>query len=254
MPLKNRFLLLALVSFPFLTSCNIYRGFASPGSTEEYIEEAQKCLADQDYACAVSNYEMLPAGAQKNEKLCVVNIARAGLGLTALIDIITSSSTGARILGDLATQLLPYTAVKEAAAAAAIPYCLAMTASDTATMLKSLAYMVDCSIRIAKTDTLVSATNGGIVTCDSTIAGNGSGTITSADIGGDGAGSITTGTPGMCQADVHACSSDITNASALTGALASGGLSAIANNITLISGFSNAVDDVVRLNLKTSIP
>lgn len=258
MPLINRFLVLALAC-PLLLSCNVYKSFASPSTTVEYIEEAQRCLADGDYDCAIVNYGKVTDANTKNEKLCIVNIARAGLNMSALIDVITNSGSGARVLRSLAEKILPYTQTKEDAAAASITACALMASSDTATLLKSLSYLVDCGVRVAKTDTLITSVDNGGATCNSTEAGNASGTITAEDIGGDptvgaGAGDLSVTYPGMCTYDAHQCKTDMSNAQALNGGLSTGGFDSIASNITALSSLYGAgSDSLARAALRTSV-
>lgn len=250
---KYRILTLALVC-PLVLSCNVYKSFAAPSSVVEYIEEAQRCLADGNYDCAITNYNLLPTGTQKTEKLCIVNIARAGLGISTLIDIVTNGASSTEMLGNLAEQLLPYSTVKEAAAEAAITNCILLGTDDTATLLKTLAYTVDCSVRISKTDTLVATVDAGNATCNSTTPGNASGTITAADITKNGSGTLSGAQPGMCQKDVNACVTDINNASALNGGLSTAGFSGIVSNLTSIAGLSGLVDVLARAQIASYMP
>lgn len=250
MPRNYRILALVLVSVPLLGSCNVYRGFASPASDAEYIEEAQKCLVDRDYDCAITNYGRVSNATVKAEKLCIVNLAKAGLGISSLISIATNSGTGNDLLKDFAQALLPYTTTKEAAAEEAISKCTAMAASDTAQMLQALSYLVDCSVRIAKTDTLVATVNNGGATCNSTATGNSDGQITADDICVDGTGGITPTNPGMCEKDVLACATDVDNANNLSGGLGTAGLGGLASNIgtlaTLVGQSGDAGRAIVR--------
>jgi hypothetical protein len=254
MPLSNRFLVLALAC-PLLLSCNVYKNFASPGNSVEYIEEAQRCLADGNYDCAIANYSKVTDANTKNEKLCIVNIARAGLGMSALIDVITNSGSGSRVLRNLAEKVMPYSTTKEEAAAASITACALMASSDTATLLKSLSYLVDCGVRVAKTDTLITSVDNGGTTCNSTASGDASGTITATDIGGDPATGVLSVThPGMCTYDAQQCKSDLLNAQALNGGLSTSGFDSIASNITALSSlYGAATDSLARLAIRTSV-
>ncbi len=256
---KTKYAFGIVLSALLLCSCNMYSGFAAPGSDSEYIEEAQKCLADRDFGCAIVNYNKLSSTNEKNKRLCLVNMARAGLGVSELVQIISNSGTGATIVGEIAQELLPYSEEKETAGAAAVTACEAYSTAvsgDTATLLASLSYLVDCSVRVAKTDTLVATSDGGTTSCNSTTAGNSNGLITQSDIGGHSAtGALSVGNPGMCQADVHACLQDLNDAAALTGALSAGGLGDIANNIlSLSSVYGAGADDLGRKALGQSMP
>ncbi len=214
---KSRILILSLLSLPLYLSCNIYTPLSSPSTDEEYLEEARACLHSGDYACAIENYEKLSDGPVKNEKLCIVNIARAGLGLSTLVQTITNNESQDAFLGQLANRLLPtYSEDQLAAAESSITNCALMGTDDTGTLLKTLSYMVDCGNRLAKTDTLVAISDGGTTTCNSTTAGNGDGEVTSVDIGGNAlTGALSGGEPGMCAADVQKCLDDLQAANGL---------------------------------------
>lgn len=216
MPSKPRILILSLLSLPLYLSCNIYTPLSSPGTDEEYLEEARACLHSGDYACAVENYGKLSDGPVKNEKLCIVNIARAGLGLSTLVETLTNEESQEAFLGQMANRLLPFTEEKQTAAEAAVTNCALLSSDDTGNLLKTLSYMVDCGNRLAKTDTLVAISDGGTTTCNSTTAGNGDGEITSVDIGGNAlTGALSAGEPGMCAADVQTCLNDLQAANGL---------------------------------------
>jgi len=254
MHLVNRLWLTTLALLPLVASCNLYRSFSSAVSSEDLIEEARACLHAGDYDCAIANYELLPAGAERTEKLCVVNVAKAGLGLNVMIDTITNNATDSNfvMLGQLANQLLPYTAAKEAAAVEAKTHCDAMGGvTRTAKLMKILSRLVDCAVRMGKTDTLVSDTNEP-ASCNSTISKTGDGAITAADIGGDAGGDITV-TDGMCDYDANMCLEDLEDAS--NESLASQGLTTLEDNLDLIpagllaAGTANAI----RVQLKDTL-
>src|SRR4051812_14206287 len=100
-----------------IAACNIYRPLSSKSSTEDILEEALKCLHEHDYECAIENYNSLPPGDLKNEHLCKVYLAKAGLTLDALLNVATIQSN--KMLCSLANAVGPYTSDKEAAALAA---------------------------------------------------------------------------------------------------------------------------------------
>ncbi len=93
-----------------IAACNIYKPLSKAQSTEDIIEDAQKCLHDNDYACAIENYLKLPSGELRAQKLCTVSLARGGFTLTALINVIQTRSN--KMLGLLANTLAPFSDAK----------------------------------------------------------------------------------------------------------------------------------------------
>lgn len=251
MPSKPRILILSLLSLPLYLSCNIYTPLSSPGTDEEYLEEARACLHDADYACAIENYSKLSEGPVKNEKLCIVNIARAGLGLSALVETLTNNESQDAFLGQLANRLLPFTDEKLAAAEASITNCALLASDDSGNLLKTLSYMVDCGNRLSRTDTLVAVTDGGTTTCNSATAGNNDGQITTVDVGGNAlTGALSAGEPGMCSADVQACLNDLQAADALGfGGGIGGNLDALPPELV----DSNTAVDLARVELRGTL-
>lgn len=244
-----------------LTGCNVYAPFASPGSDTDYVEEARKCLLTSDYSCAISNYNRISDSSLRNQKLCLVNISRAGMNLTSLVTIATSGSSGSSLLKLTANQILlrGYSQERLDAAAEAVTQCTALGTDQTSTLLKLLSYITDCGVRLAKSDSLVALSEGGATTCNSTTAGNGNRVMDDADIGGDGTGAVSGVNPGMCEADVQACVNNMNQAGALGGTLAgSTGLSALSANVTaaatlLGSGSGTAVVQAARFALRGNI-
>ncbi len=253
--LRASFLFVALLS---LSACNVFHSFASPGNDEAYIEEARACLHSQNYACAVENYSKVTNEALKNEKLCIVSIARSGINLTALVSIITGQNVGAELPGQLAEAMLPFTEEKLAAASESPTYCNALptaTAEEaqTAGLLQSLAYLSQCAIRLARTDTLVSVSaNASQTDCNSTTAGNGDGRITDSDISFDGTGVLGPGVPGICDADIFICQQAIANAGSLAGS--SGSADLIENINALPAAFQGPIISAARAEMLAMIP
>ncbi len=244
-----------------LTGCNAYAPFASPGSDTEYVEEARKCLLTSNYDCAITNYNRIADSALRNQKLCLVNISKAGMNLNSLVTVATSGSSGASLLKLTANQILlrGYTQTRLEAGAAAVTQCALLGTDQTSTLLKLLSRITDCGVRLAKSDSLVATAEGGSTTCDSATPGNNNRVMDDADIGGDVGGVVDAVNPGMCQADVQACVDDMTAAGALGGSLASStGLSALAANANaaaalLGSGTGTAVCQGARFSLKGNI-
>lgn len=193
---------------PILISCNIYAPLTSNSTVEDHLEEAQKCLHEGDYGCAIENYEKLPEGDLRKQKLCTVNLARAGFTLSSLINTITQSKD--QVLGDLATGLGKWSEIKATSAQAAVTNCLdfknAATSGDLGILLRTVSLFVDCANRISKTDQFVAVSDSD-TDCNTT--GNNSGTITKTDVSATSGGGISASQPGMCAADVTACVNDI---------------------------------------------
>ncbi len=72
--MKNTKCLLLVGILPVLISCNIYAPLSSNSTVEDHLEEAQKCLHEGNYTCAIENYEKLPEGDLRKQKLCTVNL------------------------------------------------------------------------------------------------------------------------------------------------------------------------------------
>lgn len=194
-----------LVALTCAVSCNIYSPLTSNASDDDHIEEALICLHKADYACAAAEYAKISNTDVKNEKLCAVNLARAGVTVSSVISKI--SNGGSNMLGLLATALLPWSEDKKTAADDAKTYCVAYAATLTtnhAKMLKALALFAHCANRISKTDTYVANSN---TDTSCTTAGNGDGQITAGDISDNSNGTITA--VGMCSADARECVDDI---------------------------------------------
>jgi hypothetical protein len=218
---KLKWLFTPLVALPLIVSCNVYSPLSSEKEVEDYLEAAQKCLHDNDYGCAITKYNKLPAGETKDQKLCLVYLAQGGLKLSSLINTVTTNSSA--MMGALAQTMVPWTQAKSDAMDNAKIHCVnygvsAGTAgASNAALLKSLAYFSHCAIRIAKTDRFVATSNTD--TACNTASPTGNGVITQDDVGPAG-GAISTSSPGMCAADVASCLDDISrvDSSALSSA------------------------------------
>ncbi|MBY0372229.1 hypothetical protein K2X33_16225, partial [bacterium] len=243
---------------PLVLSCNLYQPLSSAGdSVDEILEEARSYLHAGDYAGAITQYERLPTGELRTEKLCVVNLARGGLDLSVMMETLTNNTSDASftMLGQLANDLVPFTDEKLTAAETARTQCAAFTVTTRTTkLLKILSLFVDCGMRMARTDKWVSDTGGVTASCNSTTPGNNSGAITDADIGGNGGGTLSAGFPGMCDYDALQCASDLDTAANTN--ILSDGLDVLNDNLGLIpSDFlgGSPVADAVRNAMKDTL-
>lgn len=244
----------ALFTIPFLVSCNVYSPLASPATDAEYREEARFCLEKQDYACALANYSKMTASESRDQKLCVINMARAGFTINVLLNIANDRTSGSQILAKIAQQVMPWNSVKAAAATEAVTQCAAYMSSATnqkfGTLLRALSLILDCSVRMSKSDLFVSA-NDTPDTCD--LAGNANGVLTATDITADGTGILTSLNKGMCKTDVSACLTNMANVAALQ--LTNSGLSALSDNVTAAFNLINEATPVLqRQKLSQSVP
>ena len=164
-------------------------------------------MRDSDFGCAITHYNALSDGALKQQKLCLVYLAKGGVTLTALINTINKNDS--KLLGNLANRLTPWSSTKSADLDLAKTHCANFAAEsssgDQGTLLKSISLFSHCAIRIAKTDQFV-AISSSDTAC--TTSGNNVGGITAADIG-PSSGDISSTSVGMCPADVTTCVSDI---------------------------------------------
>lgn len=198
-----------LLLLPLLVSCNIYSPFAPSSSTEDLVEEGRKCEHDGDFGCAIDAYSKIPDPLTKHEKLCQGYLAQGGVTLSVLINTLTQGTS--KILGDVATALMPWSSDKGTALLNAKNACIEFANLATTTigrkqsaLLKSLSLIADCSIRISKTDEFV-ATSNSDESC--TTPGTRDGRITQSDVAENSTGVITT--VGMCASDVTACDQNI---------------------------------------------
>jgi hypothetical protein len=202
-----RHLLGILLLIPLLVSCNLYTPLNTSGSDSDKLEEAQVCLKDNDYQCAIDQYEKIEDAALKQQKLCQIYLTRGGITLSILVNVLNENSS--KIIVNLGNRLLPWTSNKSADLQLAKTHCSEyrnLSSDSDASLLKVTALFSDCAIRMARTDRFQSTTVDD--TCTLANFSSSNGLLTAPDIGGDGAGSIDT-TPGMCSSDVNACVSDV---------------------------------------------
>jgi hypothetical protein len=237
--------LLSLFVAALITSCNLYSKFGSVGSDETKIEEALKCLHDGDYDCAIANYSALSDATQKARRLCQVQLARAGLTLSVLINTLGKNSASADVLGSVANAVIPWTQEKETAIAAlevktgsaysgpCDTFYQADTTSQYAQTLFTLSGIMSCAVRMAKADQLVGNSDSDVACAT---AGNLSSKVTAEDISDNADGSIAA--KGMCSADAVLCKDRFLEVSKATGGDAE--ISQALNQLSSLTGASDA--------------
>lgn len=243
--------LLIFLCISTLISCNVYGPFASNSTEQDYVDSAQKCLKTRDYDCAIGFYNAMPAGDLKNQKLCLIYLAKAGISLTTVLNTFTQAAN--TMLGTLANQLLPWSQTKQDALDVAATNCATYKTSATSAkagqLLNALAVFSHCAIRISKTDTYF-ASNNLSATCGQSRTGNG--IISGADIDDNsGTGAITA--QGMCVDDVNTCGTDISSLNAAQ--LSAVGLTPLANLVTAITPvFGSGVPNTIRAGIYSTVP
>jgi hypothetical protein len=247
--------ILAWVSFlPILTCCNVYAPLSTVNTDEDYREQAESCLQQSDYSCAISNYNKLSDPTEKGQDLCTVDMSQAGMSLSALVNVVTNQSTGTQLLGALAQQLIPWGTTKAAAATSAVTQCNGIPNNSNSASLNNflqvLSLILDCSTRMAKTDQYVAVSDSD-TTCDT--PGNNNGLIEAVDISVDPSGGpLSSSSPGMCTTDVTACVNDISEAAVLTNALQDAGLGDLAGNLVPVAAALDSLNgDAAREALRS---
>jgi hypothetical protein len=242
----------------WLPSCNIYSPLASPKTDAEYVEEGRKCLQTSDYNCAITQYNLISDATLKAQQLCLVNISKTGLNLSTLVDVLSSSSAGSETMILVANKLLEkgYTTDRLAAGGDSVTACSGLGTDDTSILLKVLSRVADCGIRLARSNYEQATDDTTTATCNATVAGSRTGTLTTTDIGGDGTGTLSVANPGMCYADVQLCVDDMSAASTL---LSGPSFDSLKDNILalptdLIGGGSGAATiRATRVGLKNTV-
>jgi len=239
--------LVLCLSLLTLASCNVFAPLDAESSDQDFLEAAQKCLHDGDYACAISYYQRLSEGDRKNQNLCTTYLAKAGMDLPALLDVVTQQSS--TMMGRLAAEFLPWNPTRTADAEAGKNACLAYAASGSSgnagVLLRTLGLLVDCATRIAKTDVTRGSSDSDT---DCATAGDNSGTVVKSDIEGTG-GEV------MCSADVAICRDNISSLDA--GELGNAELTDIQGALDQIPSDlknSGAAIGAVRTAIKSAIP
>lgn len=188
-------LLLPILLLFFIASCNVYQPLHRRSNPSDYLEAATRCQHQKDHDCAIENLSKLPDGELKTRKLCVAYLARIGFTTRAYLSII--SSDGAFLLGNTASRILPWSEAKVQDARLAVETCGSLSGKLGA-LVKSVALVVDCALRIAKADVWV-ATSTSDQDCKT--PGNSNGVIERTDIIADNTV--------MCPSDAIACRNDL---------------------------------------------
>ena len=227
-----------------ISACNLYTPFNTNTSDLDKLEEAQKCLNDEDYICAIQQYQEIKDTNLKNQKLCQAYLTKGGLKLEDLVNTLNKNS--GTVLSNLAKELMPWTPSRSEDFDTAQTHCSALSAStgSDAIFLKTVGAFTRCAYRMAKADVLKGSSNS---SCN--LTGLSDGLLTSSDIGGDGAGALSGANPGMCKTDVDTCRSDMVLLS--ESELSSAGYTDLAGAIDkLPSGITNSSTDTVRAALR----
>jgi hypothetical protein len=235
------------LTLPLFVSCNIYGPFQGATSNTDYQELGTKCLNQGDYNCAISNFSMLPDGDTRNENLCEVYIAKTGFTISVLVNVVTQQSS--QMLGSLAQAFVPWNATQASDAVSGATFCNTFanspTSGNSGILLKSIGLLVDCAVRIAKTDQFLgSDTNDSV--CQT--PGNNNGLIQQNDI-------ISGNGPVMCSADAVQCAVDISQISASDlGNANLSNLQGAYNNIPTGLKNSSAGADSIRTAIQSAVP
>lgn len=209
---RYTYLLISVIAAFLSTSCgNVYEPFAGGSSDIDLVEKAQKCLKDNDYACAIAEYSQIQNPELKSQKLCLAYLGQTGFTIPFLLDVVKAG--GSNMLGTLTNRLLPWSQARQDSIISANTQCadyLAITGatSNIAVLLDTLSKITNCAVRIGRVDQVIGVDENDTA-C--TTAGAGNGTIEQADI----SGSLGTG-PGMCKTDVDACRDSILDVDAAT--------------------------------------
>lgn len=166
---------------------------------EDYLEEAIKCLNDGDFECAVEQYKGIPDAEERGRRVCIGYLAKAGLTLKGFLNTVNQPNNV--YLGTLAQVFVPWSQSRETDSNEAKRECATYAATTTNTgmgsLLKFIGNSIHCSIRMAKSDSVVAGSNGE-GSCNQ--SGNNDQKITKSD--------ILNAPTGMCREDVITCLED----------------------------------------------
>ena len=232
-------------------SCNVYSPLNSNNSDLDKLEEAQRCLKDLNYNCAIAQYEGIKDSDLKEQKLCQVYLTKGGVTLTVLINTLNKNSS--KVLGNLAKNFLPWTSQKLTDLELAKTHCMNFAATsnsvDQGFLLKTIAGFSDCAIRMARAEKFRALAVDGDCT---TASPNTNGILEAGDIG-QSTGVIDSTHPGMCRSDVEACAVDLISVAEANPN--SSGFSELAAAIQLLPGgiTSGAATITIRAALSTTL-
>ena len=237
-----------MLGLSLISACNLYTPFNTNTSDLDKLEEAQKCLNDEDYICAIQQYQEIKDTNLKNQKLCQAYLTKGGLKLEDLVNTLNKNS--GTVLSNLAKELMPWTTSRSADFDSAQTYCSTLTASmgSEAVFLKTVGAFTRCAYRMAKADVLRGNSE---TSCNIT---GGDGLLNAQDISMDSANTAlglptNPGNIGMCKIDVDTCRSDMTLVS--ENELSSAGYTDLAGAIgKLPAGITNSSTATVRAALR----
>ncbi len=214
---KFLFLILFLI-----VSCNIYSPFTTLNSDEDRKEQALKCLHDDDYDCAIEQYDKMTDVQSKSIRKCMTYISKGGMGLKTFLDVFMSKEDINYALGRLAQTLAKNTssysemetkidALTEGKTACDEYVAIKGTSDDFAILFKSLSRFGHCAILMAKAD-FCTCTSDTAAQCTENASGLKDG-LTKGDIYDGLDGKISS--DGMCSSDATACSEDLSQVTSL---------------------------------------
>ncbi len=165
----------------------------------DFLEEAQGCLNSGDFECALNKYDQIPDREERELRLCVGYMAKAGLTLATFLDIVTKNNS--QFLGKSAQDFVPWDGDRTIDADFAKEHCNAFQqlTKDTGMggLLRFMGNTVHCAVRLARANSVVAASDGEGA-CNG--GGNNDGKVSKSD--------ISNGSTGMCREDVLICLQD----------------------------------------------
>lgn len=201
-------------------------------------------MGDEDYICAIQQYQEIKDSNLRNQKLCQVYLTKGGLTLNVLVNTLNKNS--GTVLSNLAKELMPWTTSRSADFDSAQTHCsvLSLSMGSDAVFLKTVGAFTRCAYRMAKSDVLKGNSDS---SCN--ITGMSDGLLDAQDIGGEVGGALSGSKPGMCKADVEACRSDMLLLS--ESELSSAGYPDLGGAVgKLPSGITNSSTNTVRAALR----
>lgn len=224
-----RTLSLLISIFSLLASCNVYTPFNTNGADLDKLEEAQVCLKQNDWDCAIEQYQKLNDNTLKQQKLCQTYLSRGGITLSVLVNILNKNSE--KILVNLGNELIPWTSNKSQDLELAKTHCgnfSSLSPSGDSLFLKTTSLLAHCAVRMARTDRFQAIPSDDTCTM-ANISSNG--VLGAGDVCQTADGSLEdsgVAKPGMCSQDVNACVSDILAVKDVASELSSLGFSDLA--------------------------
>jgi len=194
-----------------IVSCNVYTPLNTNGTDTDKLEEAQVCLKDSNWDCALEQYNQLKDNTLKEEKLCQVYLSRGGITLSVLVNILNEDTD--KLLLNLGNELLPWNRDKSRDLDLAKTHCSnfrSLSNSADAVFLKTTSLLAHCAIRLARTDRFQAIPSDDTCTLDNISSHNGILGANDVCQSNDGSlGGAGAEKPGMCSQDVDVCAQDI---------------------------------------------